>query len=265
MKRIFPLTLLLLVLSLGALAQDAGIAQLRLRLSNGGIIAVNLDGRYIFRNTTSLTLDGIRQGLHRVEVYEDFGPRYRPRRIYTGTIRLRPSSYNEGLVNVRQHTLQLRTENSVETSRRPDYYDVRPERPETPEEGSAPDDIYADRTPGENREGYGSFPHGRPGGSLRYDNRDFSDRDMDDLRSRVEDRITDSDKEKLMQAAIGDRRVTTAQVRQMVGWLTFESTKLEFAKWAYSRVSDKRDYWKLEDVFTFESSKEEFSKAIGKP
>lgn len=262
MKRFLRLTLVLLSTSILASAQDARIATLRLRLSNGGTIAVNLDGQYIFRNTNSLTLDGIRPGWHRIEVYRDFGEGYRPRRIYTGTIRLRRGTFNDGLVDIRMRTLQLRTEaaNAPETGAgdggSQQAYDP-------PRNNPGPDDVYPGSAPNEKeREGYGSFPHGRSGGEQRYQRSSFSDQDMDDLHTRVDARITDGDKEKLLKNAVGQRSVNTAQVRQMLGWLTFESTRLEFAEWAYARVSDPGNYWKLEDVFSFDSSKEEFSKAI---
>jgi hypothetical protein len=85
---------------------------------------------------------------------------------------------------------------------------------------------------------------------------------MEDLRSRVAARITDSDKEKLMKTALDGRTVTTDQVRDMLGWLSFDDTKLDFAKWAYSSVSDRQNYWKLEDAFSFSATKDEFNKSI---
>jgi hypothetical protein len=263
MKRIFSLTLLLISLSLGAFAQNGDVSTLRLRLSDGGIIAVNLDGRYIFRNTTSLTLDGIRPGLHRIEVYRDYGARYRPRRIYTGTIRLREGNFYDGLVDTRRRTLQLRSDAGrertapIEEPRQPDNRNETPDR-------AGQDEIYPPGTPQNGREGYGSFPHGRPHNGSGYSAGSFSARDMSDLHTRVDEHITDTDKEKLMKRALGDRSPSTAQVRDMLGWFSFESTRLDFAKWAYARVSDKDEYWKLEDVFSFESSKEEFSQTIGR-
>ncbi len=271
MKRMLTLTMVLMAISLVAFAQRDEIATLQLRLSDGGYIAVKLDGRYIARNTTRLTLDGIQPGLHRVSVYRDFGRATRPRRLFTATLRLRPNTFNDGVVQVRRRSLQLRTVSTNDEVFRGNFQDGFRDQMRAPDERyQGPGDDRYDRRPSENpdynpdgdRQGYGSYPHGRRDRDNPYTTRIFNDRDMDDLRKRVADRMMDDDKEKLMENVVRDRGVSTAQVRQMLGWLTFESTKLTFAKWAYPFVTDRRNYWKLEDAFTFESSKTEFSNAI---
>jgi hypothetical protein len=85
---------------------------------------------------------------------------------------------------------------------------------------------------------------------------------MSDLKRRVDDRIGDSDKQKLVEGVLKDRRYTTEQMRSMLSWFSFESTKVAVAKWGYDNVSDKQNYWKLESEFTFTSSKEEFNSYI---
>ena len=89
-----------------------------------------------------------------------------------------------------------------------------------------------------------------------------SESDVNDLKARVNDRVTDIEKMKLMKSVLDSRNVNSTQVREMMSWLAFESSRLDFAKWAYSRAVDKQDYWKLEDAFTFSSSKDEFNEYI---
>jgi hypothetical protein len=55
---------------------------------------------------------------------------------------------------------------------------------------------------------------------------------------------------------------TTRQVKELMYLLTFESNKLELAKYAYRKTIDKENYWQLNDVFTFSSSKEELARFI---
>jgi hypothetical protein len=43
---------------------------------------------------------------------------------------------------------------------------------------------------------------------------------------------------------------------------SFEATKLEFAKYAYNKVSDKENYYLVNDAFQFESSIEELNENI---
>jgi hypothetical protein len=43
---------------------------------------------------------------------------------------------------------------------------------------------------------------------------------------------------------------------------SFEDTRLEFAQYAYAYTLDLRNYYKLNDAFTFESSIDELNKYI---
>ncbi|HEY9177884.1 MAG TPA: DUF4476 domain-containing protein, partial [Flavipsychrobacter sp.] len=90
----------------------------------------------------------------------------------------------------------------------------------------------------------------------------LTDDDLTDLKARVDDRITDTEKLKLMKSVLAERTYYSVQVRRMMDWLTFEGSKLDFAKWSYDKALDKQDYWKLEDAFTFTNSKDEFNNYI---
>lgn len=292
MKKIFSL-LLAFMATAAAMAQGTDRSILKLRLSDRSPLSVNIDGRYIDRQTTSLTLDGLRPGRHRVEVYSTDG--YRPRRvrIYTGTLRLEPGTVNIAMVDVYRRMLRMRTRLLDERSdgayadkgndrgrkddrseyRDGDYEESRDDQSRNDRSGDYSDDVYGNNdslssrnnnNERDNKEGYGSFPRGR--GSSRSDGYNtaniLTQRDMDDLHTRISKLITDSDKESLMKSVLDNRSVYTDQVRTMLAWLSFESTRLDFAKWAYSHAADRQHYWKLEDVFTFSASKEEFNKAI---
>jgi hypothetical protein len=95
-----------------------------------------------------------------------------------------------------------------------------------------------------------------------YYSKQWSQQDMSDLKKRVDDRMMDGDKVKLMQSVLQDRRYTTEQMRTMLNWLSFEDSKLTVAKWGYDNVTDKQNYWKLESEFSFSSSKDEFNNHI---
>jgi hypothetical protein len=51
-------------------------------------------------------------------------------------------------------------------------------------------------------------------------------------------------------------------VGTMLGWLNFETTRLEFAEWAYSITTDKEHYSQLDSKFNFRSTKENFGAYI---
>jgi len=69
---------------------------------------------------------------------------------------------------------------------------------------------------------------------------------------------------KLMIAreAIAHRGITSQQVYRIMMQFSFEATKLEFAKWAYTRAVDKSNYFLVHRAFSFESSKRELSRHI---
>lgn len=57
--------------------------------------------------------------------------------------------------------------------------------------------------------------------------------------------------------------LSAAQIKQVAEAFTFESNKLAYAKYAYQYCFDQQNYYILNDVFTFESSIDELTKAIG--
>jgi hypothetical protein len=61
---------------------------------------------------------------------------------------------------------------------------------------------------------------------------------------------------------MGQNCLTSEQVLQVTKLFGFENTKLEFAKFAYSHTYDKGNYFKVNDAFTFESSKSELIEFI---
>ena len=56
--------------------------------------------------------------------------------------------------------------------------------------------------------------------------------------------------------------LSSDQVVKICNLFSFEESKLVFAKHAYKRVTDQKNYFKVNDVFSFDSSKEELSKFV---
>ncbi len=76
---------------------------------------------------------------------------------------------------------------------------------------------------------------------------------------------SDFDESKLTTAkSISSKNCLSAdQVVKICELFGFEESKLAFAKHAYSRTTDKKNYFKVNDVFSFDSSKEELNKFVG--
>jgi len=61
---------------------------------------------------------------------------------------------------------------------------------------------------------------------------------------------------------INNNCLTTSQIKEIVKLFDFENTRLDFAKYAYSFVYDKGNYFLLNDAFDFESSIDDLNKYI---
>jgi hypothetical protein len=203
---------------------------IRVKLSTNQMLAVSIDDRYYERRGTSLTIGDIPAGKHYLKVYN-----YRVGRsgngranvVYSGYVVLKPNSFNTCIVDPFQRKMTMRTTQTF------------------------------DRDDNDNYENWND-----DGNDRNYnDNHSNAMRNQDvtELGVRVKDRMTDSDKDKLMRSVLANKTYYTEQLRTMMGWLSFESTKLEFAKWAYDNTIDKENYWKLEDIFSFSSSKNELT------
>lgn len=69
------------------------------------------------------------------------------------------------------------------------------------------------------------------------------------------------DRERLAKAknVFGDENMTTGQVRTVMKVFNFDDSKLDFAKFAYTRTIDQKNYYKVEDELSFSSYKKQLS------
>jgi hypothetical protein len=84
------------------------------------------------------------------------------------------------------------------------------------------------------------------------------------LRNTIGNQSFESTKSNIARQMIGSRCLTTAQVRDILLLFDFESTRLDIAKFAYSRTWDQGNYHELFDVFDFDSSVNDLSKHISR-
>lgn len=252
MKKVL-FTLILVAVTVANLMAQPRRSIVKVRMSDNSRIAVSIDDRYYDKQGTSITIGDLPAGRHYIKIY-----RYTPyatgrggkaRVVYSGGIRLSAGTITEMTYDVRRNDVYATTE-FID-----DSYDNRDDRWDDRRDDWR-DDRRDDRW--DDRRDDRDDVYGNNG---RY-NRVWTQQDMSDLKRRVDDRIGDSDKQKLVEGVLKDRRYTTEQMRSMLSWFSFESTKVAVAKWGYDNVSDKQNYWKLESEFTFTSSKEEFNNYI---
>ncbi len=86
--------------------------------------------------------------------------------------------------------------------------------------------------------------------------------DFHGLKMSMESKPFDNAKLIIAQQALYSNYVTSAQVAELMCLMTFEGTKLELAKIAYSRTVDKGNYYLVNNEFTFSSSIQELNQFI---
>lgn len=87
--------------------------------------------------------------------------------------------------------------------------------------------------------------------------------DLDRIKERVEAATFDSEKPKILKAALAAKRCfSTDQIQEMLGLFAFDSEKLPIAKYAYSYVIDRDNYDQIADALDFDTAKDELRNFI---
>jgi hypothetical protein len=231
MKKIFLTCIAVIGAVVIAIAQQKQRSVIRVALSDDSRLAISIDDRYYDKQGRSLTVGDLPAGRHRLKIYS-FVPYKnrkggRARTLYSGMITISEGTITYLTYDINSDKLRAKTE-YLETNNWNNETDAT--RPMTPR-----DHTYSNQLNGQ---------------------------DISALKAAVDERITDTDKQKLVQSVLEGSSYTTEQVRTIISWFNFESTKLDVAKWAYKGVSDKQNYWKVESDFTYTSSKDEFNTYI---
>lgn len=82
------------------------------------------------------------------------------------------------------------------------------------------------------------------------------------FKSSVSSKSFEDSKLTIAKQVLNNNCLTSAQVKEVLGLFSFEDTKLTFAKYAYGYTYDIKNYYKVNDAFTFESSIEELNNYI---
>jgi hypothetical protein len=82
----------------------------------------------------------------------------------------------------------------------------------------------------------------------------MAEADFQRIFCSVRDRSFDSDRLAIAKQAFGSRLMSADMVRRMLAAFSFESSRLEFAKFAYAQTIDRHNYYIVNDGFTFSSS-----------
>ncbi len=87
----------------------------------------------------------------------------------------------------------------------------------------------------------------------------MSPMDFSALKNSISAQSFESSKLTIAKQGVANNNLTSAQVKDLLGLFTFESSKLDMAKFAYGHTIDRNNYYQVNDAFTFSSSVDELS------
>ena len=231
MKKIFTL-LLSSLFSLSLLAYDGS----RLSISSPGMtteLKIEIDGRQFSMKNNSITLSYLSEGHHQVKIFRDkkrnaFGFA-RKQVIYNGSIYLKRGFHTD--ITVNRFGKVMTDEQRIDVNN--DLYDDN--------------DDYYDNDNGGWDGGYRDI---------------MSAREFETLKDQLRREWFENNRLTSVCTVIEKSFFTTAQIKELMLLFTFEGNRLSVAKSAYRKTVDKENYYRLNEVLTFSSSKDELARFI---
>jgi Domain of unknown function (DUF4476) len=313
MKRIFTLLVILSVITLTATAQNYG-ATLKFRQLDGRKISVSIDGRDFQQVGRIITINNIRQGMHRVKIYNNKG-NFRTL-VYSGKINTRANYiYRCSLEPYRGLDIKefCCTNNQGQISQNgygnndfnnSGYFDNDPDWNDNSWDGHIHQgwngNQYGNNNGNNgNNNGWGGtindnnnnnnngwngnnsnnnnnsgnnngYNNNNNGGWNNNNNNDYwgqpnqcmGSSNFEAFKQTVNRSAFDSGKMDIIRAQMKNAWISSSQLRDLVNLFSFESSKLDMAKFGAVHVVDRQNLFSIYDAFTFESSKSEFAKVI---
>jgi hypothetical protein len=86
--------------------------------------------------------------------------------------------------------------------------------------------------------------------------------DFSSAKSSISSKSFEDSKLTVAKQIIDANCVSSQQVKEIMLLFSFEETRLDFAKYAYHKVTDPNNYYKLNDAFSYETSIDELNQHI---
>ena len=87
---------------------------------------------------------------------------------------------------------------------------------------------------------------------------------FNDVKQSINNASFEDTKLSTAKTILADNYVTTDQVMEICRLFSFENSKVNFAKFAYSRTVDQDNYYRVFNVFDFDSDKQELNNFISR-
>ena len=215
-------------------------SSLRVSLSDHSKLTVEVDYKHFQKVGTSITVGDLPEGRHQIRIFEMrdglFGRQVQNLiydgkvKTYRGRITLFELDPESGGINVYDEDL--------------DSFQVNPT---IQNDGQAATAVQPDKA-------VGAAP---VQGAM-------ADAKMTGLKAKVDAINTDSRKMTAIKDGLTGEHLSSAQVSEIMKWLGFESSKEEFAEWAFPIVVDPNNYGSLMDQFSYKEYQDQFQSFLGK-
>jgi hypothetical protein len=231
-------------------------AMLRLKHEMGRSISISVDGRKYTKIGRSLTVGDLPPGNHKIKIYKYNSNGYgytTGTLIYQGMLKMRPGRIYYGVVS-NDGSLDLEENCCIDDYGRwnnNDNWDNMDQMNNTSNEdhGDNWNNNHSwnqqHHQENHNENGWGSF------------NGQMSDGRFTQLTGQIRKASFETSKVSVANQALKTNKITCQQLLSILNEFSFESTKLQFAKDAYKSVTDKNNYFMINDVFAFQSSKDD--------
>ena len=249
MKKKILQIVLLVAISLNVKA-DHYTSTINICNHDNDLISVMIDGIQYPNAVNEFHLSGITSGRHQVKVFtrENFGYNYSKfaHLAYSGFVNLKPG---EEIFAVIDPYNQLRIKRVVTAMPAPVSV-IKPIRSYNTSYNT-------------NNFNKGNYHRENCNNQYSYGPNAMDESSYFTLKQCIADKWFDSSKSEVAHMAMRDNYFTTQQIVGIMNLFDFESTKLEFAKMAYSHVLDQQNYWMVNDAFSFSSSISNLQEFIG--
>ena len=213
-------------------------SELKLRMHDNSMFVVIFDRRIYDSPTSLFRLSNIKPGNHRLVIKKKYGRYGSEQTVYNGNVKIPPRS----VVNAR-----INRYNRFEITRVSDLHRG-----------------YNNHNGNSSHNNYNGNNHNNSG-NYNNNNGNYNKPllDLPRLQNSIRRAGFESDKLRIARQAVSSHRVKSNQVYRIMMLFSFESNKLKFAKFAYKHCVDKRNYYLVNDAFSFSSSIRELDNYIG--
>ena len=248
MSKIYTLLLVSFISMSAFAAERPKQSSITVATQDNSDISVHIDGRRYDERDNTIRINNVNPGYRKIEVYRRessgmFG-RVRERLIYNTTLHVKPRYEVDIYIN-RSGRAQIQ---EIDLDRRNNG------------KGNGKwdnDDRWDDRRDNDRRDNDrrddDRWDNTRPG-------RGMSSQSFQSMMQTLRRESFDNSRLTLAKQMIDRNSFETSQVREMLQLFSFESNRLDLAKYAYRNTVDKQNYFGLHDVFSFSSSREDLAR-----